>query len=245
MALLIIRAAFTSRRFQWVNERSDSYHKRIASECRLRQLPVMKSRSVWIGAIAASAMLIGGDEEIHTSAKRAAGDNMTDSPAINSIPTKILVPIDFSASSRTALEMAADLAAHFHAGLVLLHVIPMFTSSTLPDFVPETKFLEETREKAEGMFDAVREELSGKGVGVSTFVEEGNDVAGNIMEVVDRERIDFLVISTHGLTGWRPAVFGSIAEKVMRMVECPLLLLRSPRQETDDKAAVSTPHRWW
>ena len=60
--------------------------------------------------------------------------------AFPSIPTKILLPIDFSPSSQAALEMAADLAKHFHAELHLVHVIPMFPTSTLPDFVPETKF---------------------------------------------------------------------------------------------------------
>ena len=55
----------------------------------------------------------------------------------------------------------------------------------------------------------------------------GNDVVGNIMMVIDREQIDMIVISTHGMSGWRPAIFGSIAEKVVKLVQCPLLLLRS------------------
>lgn len=40
-----------------------------------------------------------------------------------------------------------------------------------------------------------------------------------------------LVISTHGIYGWRPLVFGSIAEKVVKLVQCPLLLLRSVSSE--------------
>ncbi len=35
------------------------------------------------------------------------------------------------------------------------------------------------------------------------------------------------MISTHGISGWRPLVFGSIAEKVVKLVQCPILLLRS------------------
>ena len=46
--------------------------------------------------------------------------------AFPSIPTKILLPIDFSPSSQAALEMAADLAQHFHAELYLVNVIPYF-----------------------------------------------------------------------------------------------------------------------
>ena len=46
------------------------------------------------------------------------------------IPTKILVPVDFSSSSDAALETASDLAQHFHAELYLLNVIPMLPMGT-------------------------------------------------------------------------------------------------------------------
>ena len=65
--------------------------------------------------------------------------------AFPSIPTKILLPIDFSPSSQAALEMAADLAQHFHAELYLVNVIPFFPATTFPDFVPEESFLREAR----------------------------------------------------------------------------------------------------
>jgi hypothetical protein len=45
-----------------------------------------------------------------------------------------------------------------------------------------------------------------------------------------------VVISTHGISGWRPLVFGSIAEKVVKLVQCPLLLLRSASPETSARA---------
>jgi nucleotide-binding universal stress UspA family protein len=69
--------------------------------------------------------------------------------------------------------------------------------------------------------------LVSKGVAARSNVEIGNDVVGNIMTVIESEHIDMVVISTHGISGWRPLVFGSIAEKVVRLVQCPLLLLRS------------------
>jgi nucleotide-binding universal stress UspA family protein len=66
---------------------------------------------------------------------------MAEPHALPSIPTKILLPIDFSPSSQAALEMAADLARHFHAELHLVNLIPFFASITLPDFVLEEAFL--------------------------------------------------------------------------------------------------------
>jgi nucleotide-binding universal stress UspA family protein len=65
------------------------------------------------------------------------------------------------------------------------------------------------------------------------------------MEVVEREHIDMVVISTHGISGWHPLVFGSIAEKVVKMVECPLLLLRSAKPESGVKTGAGRAMEWW
>ena len=52
------------------------------------------------------------------------------------------------------------------------------------------------------------------------------------MMVLGRERSDLVVLSTHGVSGWRPMIFGSIAEKVIKLAECPLLLLRTPKTKS-------------
>jgi len=170
---------------------------------------------------------------------------MPEANAVSAIPTKILVPIDFSPSSHAALEAAADLALHFHAEIHLVHVIPIFPSTTLPDFIPEAKFLEETRKDAEKQFTKCQADLAARGIKVSSSIEVGNDVAGSILEVIEREHIDMVVISTHGLTGWYPLVFGSIAEKVVKLVQCPLLLLRTPKPKSTAKVSSGRLMEWW
>jgi nucleotide-binding universal stress UspA family protein len=165
--------------------------------------------------------------------------------ALSSIPTKILLPIDFSPSSQAALEMAADLAQHFHAELYLVNVIPMFPTTTLPDLVPEAEFIQEARTFAESHLTKCHAALVTRGIKSTSSVEVGNDVVGNIMEVVEREHIDMVVISTHGISGWHPLVFGSIAEKVVKLVQCPLLLLRSAKPETGVKTASGRSMEWW
>jgi nucleotide-binding universal stress UspA family protein len=170
---------------------------------------------------------------------------MPESRVFPSIPTRILLPIDFSPSSQAALEMAADLAKHFHAQLHLVNVIPMFPTSTLPDFVPETKFLQDARSLAERNLAKCHTALAAREVKATSSVETGNDVAGNIAEVIDRENIDMVVISTHGLSGWRPMVFGSIAEKVLKLVQCPLLLLRSAQPGAHGTIPEGHSTKWW
>jgi nucleotide-binding universal stress UspA family protein len=160
-------------------------------------------------------------------------------------PTKILLPIDFSTSSQVAIETAADLALHFHAELHLVNVIPFFPTSTLPDFVPEESFVEEARAHAEGHLAKCNATLHSRGIKSTSSVEVGNDVAGSIIEVIEREHVDMVVISTHGISGWHPLVFGSVAEKVVKLVQCPLLLLRSAKPETGAKTGSARSMEWW
>ena len=179
---------------------------------------------------------------------------MSEIRAIFSIPTKILLPIDFSESSQAALDIAANLALHFSAKLFLVNVIPFFPTTafipfypttTFPDFVPEESFLRDAKDRKERHLAKCRAVLIKKGIEATTSVEVGSDVAGNIMEVVDREHIDLVVISTHGISGWHPLIFGSIAEKVIKIVQCPLLLLRSPKPDADLKTPSNRSMEWW
>jgi len=170
---------------------------------------------------------------------------MSKGHAFPSIPTRILLPIDFSSSSQAALEMAADLAKHFHAQLYLVNVIPVFPTTTLPDLIPENEFIEQNRAFAERSLAKCHTALVARGVKSTSSVEVGNDIAGNIMEVVEREHIDMVVISTHGISGWHPLVFGSIAEKVVKLVQCPLLLLRSAKPDASGKVPAGRFTKWW
>ena len=165
--------------------------------------------------------------------------------AASAIPSRILAPIDFSPSSHAALKMAVELARHFHAGIHLVHVIPMFPVTSLPDYVPEAKFLEEARKDAERQFVKCQADLRAKEIKVSSSIEVGNDVPGCILEVIEREKIDMVVISTHGMTGWHPLVFGSITEKLVKLVHIPLLLVRTEKPESSVKVKSGRLMEWW
>jgi nucleotide-binding universal stress UspA family protein len=170
---------------------------------------------------------------------------MSEHHASQSIPTKILLPIDFSPSSQTALETASDLASHFHAEIFLVNVLPLFSTFTPEYAVPQVQFQQEEKTRAEQHLAKVRAVLNKKGVKAGSSVELANDISGAIMDVVEREHIDMVVISTHGISGWHPLVFGSIAEKVIKLVQCPLLLLRSAKPETDVKTPSDRSMEWW
>jgi len=153
--------------------------------------------------------------------------------AFSTIPAKILLPIDFSPSSRQALEQATVLAQHFHSEIYLVHVIP------------ENANVAEAKKEAEGHFATSVAGLAAKGIKAASSVEVDDDVAGKILDVIENEHIDLIVVSTHGTTGWHPLVFGSIAEKLVKLVHIPLLLIRTEKPESSVKVKSGRLMEWW
>ena len=164
---------------------------------------------------------------------------------VSAVPTRILVPIDFSSSSHTALEAAAELADKFHAELFLLNVVPESPVVALPEGVSEVSIVDAAKKQAEGHFAKSKTSIERKGITVKTSVEVGYDVAGTILEAIETDKIDQVVISTHGVSGWYPTVFGSIAEKVIKLAPCPVLLLRTPKPKSSAKVTSSRLMEWW
>jgi nucleotide-binding universal stress UspA family protein len=78
---------------------------------------------------------------------------------------------------------------------------------------------------AEVQLRKARAELIGKDVKVRTLVGHG-PAADEIVLIAKKENADLIVISTHGSTGLERLVFGSVAEKVVRLSECPVLTVR-------------------
>ena len=159
------------------------------------------------------------------------------------IPTKILLPIDFSPASHKSLEIAAGLALYFHAELFLVNVIPEMATLASEYAAPPLQFQYEDKGKAEKRLESVKSVLSTRGVNAGFSVEVGNDTVASIMEVVFRENIDFLVISTHGISDW--SVFGSKSEKVIKHFQWPILLLHSTKTVNVGENVESDSGGWW
>jgi nucleotide-binding universal stress UspA family protein len=141
-------------------------------------------------------------------------------------PKLILSPIDFSPLSLDALEVAQDLAKKYGSEILLLHVAPV-----VPDLPKEVSILNEGAyendliRNAKNRLQELAAKLQGVGIKARTEVGLANDVG---MEIVrDAENADLIVISTHGMTGWRAIAFGSVAEKVVQNGTCPVLVLRA------------------
>ena len=143
-------------------------------------------------------------------------------------PKLILAPIDFSDASRAALDVAVDMASRFGAELLLVYVVP-----AIPDLPKDVSIFKEGEyDKSLENKDAQRlKELAAtvanKNVKVRTELGTGDDVGMELVRIAENDHVDMIIIATHGMTGWREFAFGTVAEKVLKQGECPVLLLRS------------------
>jgi nucleotide-binding universal stress UspA family protein len=145
---------------------------------------------------------------------------------------RVLCPTDMSEPSRHALAKAAEIARQFDAELVLLHVLPV-VPLLLPGpgyaAFPVEGYERALEAEAEKRLDGLTREIIPEGIRCRRLMMKG-DAASQIMLAADEEKVDLIVIATHGMTGWHHFVFGSVTEKVVRLAHCPVLTLRTPRK---------------
>jgi len=149
---------------------------------------------------------------------------------------KVLCPIDYSEPSYRALKVAAELAAHYDAELLVVNVVES-PADNLDQMAPI-------------VFNLAAREQAARNVGLRklwrcieahlprirnahALIQFGNPAA-EIVKVACDEGADVVVMSTHGMSGWRHLLIGSTAEQVMRMVACPVLTVRQPLNDHAD-----------
>jgi nucleotide-binding universal stress UspA family protein len=144
----------------------------------------------------------------------------------------ILHPTDFSPHSEYALVLACALARDYGARLVVLHVVEqrplVYEGVVLPPAGEE--LLAAAQEELEQM--QVPLEISP----VERRIVEGDPVT-EILAAAESMTADLIVMGTHGRTGLRRLIMGSVAEQVARRASCPVLTIRTPFAVTEAKPA--------
>ncbi len=144
---------------------------------------------------------------------------------------RILVPTDFSKNADYALQYALTFARAVGAKLYLLHVVhfPAYTAPQtlrLPgDTVSQVLngFVKEAKQRLKELV----EKTKGPEVILPPVVHVGLEYT-EIAAFAAKEKIDLIIMGTHGRTGLAHAFLGSVAERVVRYAPCPVLTVRPP-----------------
>jgi len=142
------------------------------------------------------------------------------------IAQHILVPTDFSEYADDALQYAIELAKTLQARLTILHVydLPSYALGEVsPSVIDDTLQAMETHAQQQ-IQNALARVLKAGLQGDSVIVEGAPFQA--ILDTAKNKGADLIVMGTHGRTGLTHILMGSVAEKVVRLASCPVLVTR-------------------
>ncbi len=134
---------------------------------------------------------------------------------------KILVPLDGSPCAENILSTVEKLATDFKASIALLRVAYAHTFPGVDPTEAEVKVVREAEEYLRGL----EEQLKTKGFKVESHVRYG-DEAAEILDHAAQKDISLIVMSTHGRSGVKRFLLGSVAEKLLRHSPKPIFLVR-------------------
>ena len=139
---------------------------------------------------------------------------------------RILVPVDFSEHATPMIEWAVHLAKEHGSTVLLLHVyhLPVEFQQLEGAYLPPD-FWSNVKNEAEQQLARHADEIRQRGLPVEAIVREGYP-ATVIVDEADARSADLIVIGTHGHTGLKHLLLGSIAERVVQKAPCPVLTVK-------------------
>ncbi|MGL2987403.1 universal stress protein [Flavobacterium sp. RSSA_27] len=151
---------------------------------------------------------------------------------------RILVPTDFSIYAENALKAAAQLAKKQQAEIVLLHMLEL--PNQMSDAVSSGKSIPEVMffiQKAKETFVEIFDRPYLEGIEVTEFIqfEKASD---GVLKFIQKNNVDLIVMGSHGASGVEEIFIGSNTEKIVRLSEIPVLVIKKDEGEFDPKEIV-------
>ena len=146
---------------------------------------------------------------------------------------KILFPTDFSKCAEQALAHAVFLAEKYGAEIHVLHVITIFEDqpSVVSNEIAETKeMVRKLEDIAEKQLNKIVDSHSADDIKITTEVKRSLSAAPAILEYASENKIDLIVMGTHGRRGLGHLLLGSAAEEVIRLAPCPVFTIRELKE---------------
>lgn len=147
------------------------------------------------------------------------------------VAQRFLVPFDFSPYAEHALDYAIELAKKLQAQITLLHVIQSLPmgGADMGVVLPYT-YIQELETEITSSLQAALQRVTAAGLKGDMIVAHGVPFH-EILDTAQRRQVELIVMGTHGRTGLTHILLGSVAEKVVRLAPCPVLVVRQPAKE--------------
>ena len=140
-------------------------------------------------------------------------------------PKKIMCAVDFSDSTSEILVYSVALCKEFHAKLFVVHVVDDVNTSRLDSGIMiNDEILQERHiSKAEELLGNLVKEVK---IEHEIIISKGKS-ADKIRQLALKEQIDLVITATHGKSGFERLLIGSVTEKLIKILDCPLLVIRT------------------
>jgi Universal stress protein UspA and related nucleotide-binding proteins len=182
---------------------------------------------LWLGSVADGLVRTVATPVLDASRERPAGR------ASRRVP-RILVPLDQSPVAEHAVLAARELLED-EGECLLVSVIdpsPLMKVAPLPfGLVPEVAVDNELQDTTRAYLERVARHVRRLGARARTSVRIAGNPAPEILSEAARERVDAIVVTSHGVGGFRRFLLGSVVDKLVRGAEVPVLVCRPPAEQ--------------
>lgn len=142
----------------------------------------------------------------------------------------ILVPIDFSPYSEYAVNHALLLAKRNNAHITLLHALVMYQENINEEvhFHEYENLVKKMEKESYRLLKFHKEKTKSKEIPITSEVTRGFSAANSILDNIHNSDFDVVIMGTHGRTGIKKLIYGSVAEKIVRLSPIPVLTTMEP-----------------
>ena len=140
----------------------------------------------------------------------------------------ILVPVDGSETSLSVVKHAVEFAKAFNSKITVVQVMTLdpYIAAEYISNGQSNQLIERAREFIQDNINTAKEQFTTEGVQVETRLLEGENIAHTLAQAVSDLKIDLVILSSHGRTGLKKIIMGSVAQSLLTELQVPVLVVK-------------------
>ncbi len=144
----------------------------------------------------------------------------------------IAIPYDFSGFSDVAFEKAIEIGEKFDSKITLLTIIGNDVDTSGMSFSRAQEAHDEAENKAKDEMNKIKKSV--QGMDISVEIIHNSSTVDGILLFVDKNDVDLIVMGSHGRSGFKKLVLGSVASAIITRAKCPVLTVKSSKPKRND-----------